>query len=64
MDRSYLDSPFLAAHYKQLALDIDHWARQALPPLVAGGHDDIDATRQALVIARHHLGNFRSEAKP
>jgi acyl-CoA dehydrogenase len=59
MDRSYLDWPFLAPHHKQLALDIDHWARQSLPPLLAGGHDDVDATCQALVRALGEAGWLR-----
>lgn len=59
MDRSYLDWPFLDPRHKQLALDVNGWARGALPALLAGGHDDVDATCQALVRALGEAGWLR-----
>ena len=50
MDRTYLDWPFLEPGHKTLALAVDAWAREALPPLV-DNHDDVDATCTALVRA-------------
>ena len=58
MDRSYLDWPFLEPDHKALALAVDAWAREALPPLV-GNHDDVDATCRALVRALGEAGWLR-----
>lgn len=59
MDRSFLDWPFLEPRHKALALDADAWAREALPPLLADGHDDVDATCKALVRALGDAGWLR-----
>lgn len=58
MDRSYLDWPFLEPEHKALALAIDGWAREALPPIVAG-HGDVDGTCRALVRALGEAGWLR-----
>jgi len=49
-DKTFLDWPFFEPHHKALALKLDEWAHDALPPIVEGdAHDDVDATCRALV---------------
>ncbi len=50
-DRSFLDWPFLESRHKTLALELDAWATDALPPIIdaPGSHDDVDGTCRALV---------------
>ncbi len=50
-DRSFLDWPFLESRHKTLALELDAWAKGALPPIIEtpGAHDDVDGTCRALV---------------
>jgi acyl-CoA dehydrogenase len=50
-DKSFLDWPFLEAHHKALALNLDEWASDVLPAIVdaEGAHDDVDGTCKTLV---------------
>jgi acyl-CoA dehydrogenase len=57
-DRSFLDWPFLEAHHKRLALDLDAWAAAALPGVLAA-HDDVDGACRALVKALGDAGWLR-----
>ncbi len=59
MDRSFLDWPFLEPCHKQLALDADAWARDALPELLVDEHDDLDGTCRKLVRALGEAGWLR-----
>lgn len=52
-DASFLDWPFLEPRHKELALALDAWARETLPPITeaSGAHDKVDDTCRALVRA-------------
>ncbi|MEZ5927818.1 MAG: acyl-CoA dehydrogenase family protein [Parvularculaceae bacterium] len=59
-DKTFLDWPFFEPHHKALALKLDGWAHDALPPIVEGdAHDDVDATCRALVKALGRDGWLR-----
>ncbi len=48
-DTSFLQWPFFADSHRQLAADIDRWAAENVPTLVADEHQDLDGTCIKLV---------------
>jgi acyl-CoA dehydrogenase len=64
-DKSFLDWPFFTDAHRALAVKLDRWAQDVLPPLVdaehLAGHDDaaLDAAARSMVAALAEAGFLR-----
>ena len=62
-DNSFLQWPFLEDSHRTLAAELDRWAEDKLPDLVANEHDDLDGTCVGIVRALGEAG-FTGYAVP
>lgn len=58
-DSSFLQWPFFEESHRQLAAELDQWAADNIPALVADEHDDLDGTCRRLVAALGDAGFTR-----
>ncbi|MFT5484727.1 MAG: acyl-CoA dehydrogenase [Halieaceae bacterium] len=55
-DESFLQWPFFQDSHRDLVREVDHWATQHLPELVANEHNDLDGTCVGIVRALGRAG--------
>lgn len=56
LDTSFLQWPFFEQRHRQLAQQLDQWAKHSIATLVANEHNDLDGTCKALVTALGDAG--------